>query len=124
MIVVFGPRFIRDRGDAIEVWPAYGKYAVRVELFGDQIEKIELINPTSGEVLAEEKQFFLFPAVHYVMPENQLQTALSQIRAELDERVSTLRTQGKLLEAQRLEPVLGELAPCGRPQRQHRQRVE
>ncbi|MEM1071990.1 MAG: excinuclease ABC subunit UvrB [Planctomycetota bacterium] len=92
----------RVRGDVIEVWPAYEKFAVRAELFGDEIERIELINPTSGEVLADESQFFLFPAVHYVMPEDQMQTALEQIRSELDERVMQLRHEGKLLEAQRL----------------------
>jgi excinuclease ABC subunit B len=92
----------RVRGDALDVWPAYEKYAVHIELFGDEIDRIELINPTSGEVLAEEKQFFLFPAVHYVMPENQLHEALANIRKELDTRVLELRSQGKLLEAQRL----------------------
>jgi excinuclease ABC subunit B len=92
----------RVRGDAMDIWPSYEKYAVHIELFGDEIDRIELINPTSGEVLAEEKQFFLFPAVHYVMPENQLHEALSNIRKELDARVLELRSQGKLLEAQRL----------------------
>jgi excinuclease ABC subunit B len=92
----------RVRGDAMDIWPAYEKYAVHIELFGDEIDRIELINPTSGEVLAEEKQFFLFPAVHYVMPENQLHDALAKIRQELEARVLELRSQGKLLEAQRL----------------------
>ncbi|MCE7975196.1 MAG: excinuclease ABC subunit UvrB [Leptolyngbya sp. PLA1] len=92
----------RVRGDSLEVWPAYEKYAVRVDLFGDEIERLELVNPTSGEVLAEERQFFLFPAVHYVMPEDQLHAALAAIRAELDARVLELRSKGRLLEAQRL----------------------
>ncbi len=92
----------RVRGDAIEVWPAYEKYAVRIEFFGSEIDRIELVNPTSAEVLAEEKQFFLFPAVHHVMPEDQMAAALSGIRSELDERVLKLRSEGKLLEAQRL----------------------
>lgn len=92
----------RVRGDSLDIWPAYEKFAVHVELFGDEIDRIELVNPTSGEVLAEEKQFFLFPAVHYVMPEEQLQTALAMIRQELDERVLQFRSEGKLLEAQRL----------------------
>ncbi|MEM1184894.1 MAG: excinuclease ABC subunit UvrB [Planctomycetota bacterium] len=92
----------RARGDAIEVWPAYEKFAVRIELFGDEIDRVELINPLTGELLAEERQFFLFPAVHYVMPEDQLQAAVDGIRAELDGRVLELRSQGKLLEAQRL----------------------
>lgn len=92
----------RVRGDALEIWPAYERFAVRIELFGDDIERVELINPTSGEVLAEERQFFLFPAVHYVTPEDQLREICAQIREELDARVLELRSQGKLLEAQRL----------------------
>ncbi len=92
----------RSRGDAIEVWPAYEKFAVRIELFGDEIDKIELINPTSGELLAEEHQYFLFPAVHYVMPEDRLNAVLDSIRQEMDARVMELRHEGKLLEAQRL----------------------
>ena len=92
----------RVRGDALEIWPAYEKFALRLELFGSDIDRLELINPTSGEVLAAERQFFLFPAIHYVTPEDQMARALSEIRAELDARVVELRTQGKLLEAQRL----------------------
>ena len=92
----------RVRGDAIEIHPAYERYAVRVELFGDDIERIELINPLTGELLATEKQFFLFPAVHYVMPETELKNITEQIRKDLDARVIQLRGEGKLLEAQRL----------------------
>jgi len=92
----------RVRGDAIEVWPAYERFAVRVELVGDQIDRVDLVNPTSGELLAEERQFFLFPAVHHVMPEAELEPIVQQIRTDLDARVLELRSQGKLLEAQRL----------------------
>ena len=92
----------RVRGDSFEVWPAYEKYAVRVDLFGDEIERVELVNPTSGEVLAEEKQFFLFPAVHHVTRDETLNGVIANIRKELDERVMVLRSEGKLLEAQRL----------------------
>ncbi|UCD75435.1 MAG: excinuclease ABC subunit UvrB [Phycisphaerales bacterium] len=92
----------RARGDVIEVYPAYEQYAVRIELFGDTVDRLELIHPVSGEVLASETQVFIFPAVHYVMPEDQLAEALAGIRAELDERVIQLRHEGKLLEAQRL----------------------
>ncbi|MEM1329860.1 MAG: excinuclease ABC subunit UvrB [Planctomycetota bacterium] len=94
--------YYRVRGDAVEIWPAYERFAVRVELFGDEIDRVDLVNPTSGELLAEERQFFLFPAVHYVMPEEQMQTATEQIRAELEERVAQMRSEGRLLEAQRL----------------------
>ena len=97
----------RVRGDFIEVWPAYEKFAVRVALFGDEIEKIEYIDPLTGELLgsgdeAQEKQYFLFPAVHYVTEEGTIEAILAQIRAELDARVLELRSEGKLLEAQRL----------------------
>jgi len=92
----------RVRGDTVDIYPAYEQYAVRIEMFGDTIEKLELIGPTSGEVLAEETMFFVFPAVHYVTKENSLEQSIANIRAELDARVLELRSQGKLLEAQRL----------------------
>ncbi|HMN42041.1 MAG TPA: excinuclease ABC subunit UvrB [Phycisphaerales bacterium] len=96
----------RVRGDAIEVWPAYEKFAIRVSLFGDEIERIEYIDPLTGELLggeeAQEKQVFLFPAVHYVTEEETLGGVIAAIRAELDTRVMELRAEGKLLEAQRL----------------------
>jgi excinuclease ABC subunit B len=92
----------RARGDVIEVHPAYEQYAIRIELFGDEVDRIDFIHATSGEVLAEESQAFIFPAVHYVLPEERLQAALAGIRTELDERVLQLRHEGKLLEAQRL----------------------
>jgi excinuclease ABC subunit B len=92
----------RVRGDVIEVYPAYEQYAIRIELFGDVVERLELIHPTSGEVLAEEMQVFIYPAVHYVMPQDRLAESLAGMRAELDERVMQLRGEGKLLEAQRL----------------------
>ncbi|MBX3408346.1 MAG: excinuclease ABC subunit UvrB [Phycisphaeraceae bacterium] len=92
----------RVRGDALDIWPAYEKFAVHLEFFGGEIERIDLINPVSGEVIAEERQFFLFPAVHYVMPEERLHAAIEEIRTELNARVLELRSQGKLIEAQRL----------------------
>ena len=92
----------RVRGDVTEIHPASEEYAVRVEFFGDEIESIQLINPTSGELLAEEKQTFIYPAVHYVVAPNQIERATASIREELDARVLQLRSEGKLLEAQRL----------------------
>ncbi|MEM1209016.1 MAG: excinuclease ABC subunit UvrB [Planctomycetota bacterium] len=92
----------RVRGDVVELQPAAEEYAIRVELFGDEIDSLALINPTSGELLADEKNVAIFPAVHYVMPENQLQQAIDGIKEELDHQVMKLRQQGKLLEAQRL----------------------
>ncbi len=93
----------RVRGDSLEVWPAYEKYAVRVDLFGDEIERLELVNPASGEVLAEERQFFLFPAVHYVMPGGSAaEGAGGDPRGAGCARDGAAAAQGKLLEAQRL----------------------
>ncbi|MFI4883539.1 MAG: helicase-related protein, partial [Phycisphaerales bacterium JB064] len=92
----------RARGDVIEVWPASERFAVRLDLFGDELDRLELINPTSGEVLAEEDTFHLFPAVHYVLPEEQLESICDDISRELDARVLELRSDGRLLEAQRL----------------------
>lgn len=92
----------RVRGDIIDLYPAYEQFAVRIEFFGDEVDSISLINPTSGEVLAEESTFHVFPAVHYVMPDDERNTILRSIREDLDARVLELRTEGKLLEAQRL----------------------
>jgi excinuclease ABC subunit B len=92
----------RVRGDVIEVFPAYEQYAIRIELFGDDVDRIELIHPLSGEVLAEETHVFIFPAVHYVMPQDRLEAAIASIRAELDARVEELNQQGNLLAAHRL----------------------
>lgn len=92
----------RVRGDVVEVYPAYEQYAIRIELFGDNVDRLEFIHPITGEVLAEETHVFIFPAVHYVMPHDQMKAALDRIRTELDARVLELRHHGKLLEAQRL----------------------
>ncbi|MHC4996512.1 MAG: helicase-related protein, partial [Planctomycetota bacterium] len=92
----------RVRGDVVEIFPAYEELAYRVELFGDEIDVLQTIDPTSGEVLANDAKLFIFPAVHYVMPEEQLEGAIGTIKEELDEAVMALRHKGKLLEAQRL----------------------
>jgi len=92
----------RVRGDVIELHPAYEEYAIRIELLGDVVERVSLIHPVSGEALAERDHVFIYPAVHYVMPEDNLERAIETIQRELDERVMQLRQEGKLLEAQRL----------------------
>ncbi len=92
----------RARGDFLEVYPAYEQFAIRIEFFGDVIERIELIHPISGETLATETSAFIFPAVHYVMPEEGLKRAADSIRTELSTRVDELKSEGKLLEAQRI----------------------
>ena len=92
----------RVRGDVMEIFPAYEQYGIRVEFFGDVIERIELIHPTSGETLATETDAFIFPAVHYVMPQDGLRRASLAIREELKSHVISLKNEGKLLEAQRI----------------------
>jgi excinuclease ABC subunit B len=92
----------RVRGDVVEVFPANEEFAYRVELFGNQIDTLAFIHATTGEILAQREQIFIYPAVHYVMPQDKVQAALASIRAELDERFLQLRHEGKLLEAQRL----------------------
>ncbi len=93
----------RVRGDVVELHPSYESYAIRVEFFGDEIEKISYINPISSEILAIEDQVFIYPAQHYVMPSDRIGAAIESIRAELDQRLGQLRGEGKLLEAQRLQ---------------------
>ena len=92
----------RVRGDVIEVHQAGDDFACRIELFGDVVDRIQLINPLTGELLAEENQLFIYPAVHYVMPEHKVEEAVASIEEELELRVLELRNHGKLLEAQRL----------------------
>ncbi len=92
----------RVRGDCIEIYPAYEQHAMRIDLFGDVVDSIQIFDPISGEVLADELRAFIFPAVHYVMPQEQKSSAIAAIREELDARILVLRSEGKLLEAQRL----------------------
>ena len=93
----------RVRGDVIELWPSYESFAVRIEMFGEEVEKISYINPVSADVLAEEYQLFVYPAGHYVMPADRIAAATENIKEELDQQLLNLRQQGKLLEAQRLQ---------------------
>jgi excinuclease ABC subunit B len=92
----------RVRGDTIEVHPAYEDMAVRIELFGDEVERIRRVDPLTGEVLAELDELTIFPATHYVTGEERLREAVHRIEAELQERLALFETEGKLLEAQRL----------------------
>ena len=93
----------RPRGDVIEVYPAYENQGLRIELFGDQVEKIILFDPISGEILDDKQDITIFPAKHFVMPEDRMQQAIEGIEQELEQRLAELKSQGKLLEAQRLE---------------------
>src|SRR3954471_16376566 len=92
----------RVRGDVVELHPSYEEFAYRIEFFGDEITGIDAINPLTGELLSSHDQVFIYPAVHYVMPEERVEGAVKAIREELDVQVMHLRGQGKLLEAQRL----------------------
>ncbi len=93
----------RVRGDVVDIVPAAGESAVRVEFFGDEIERLSRIDTLTGEVLSEPAECMIFPGSHFVTPEEKLKGALGQIRKELDERLEYFRQHGKLLEAQRLQ---------------------
>lgn len=94
----------RVRGDVVEIFPASrSEHAVRVELFGDEIERITEIDVLTGEILGERDHIAIFPASHFVTHEDKMKRALVNIERELEERLEELRGQGKLLEAQRLE---------------------
>jgi excinuclease ABC subunit B len=92
----------RVRGDTIEVIPVYEEFAVRIEMFGDQIERLMTLHPLTGEVLSEDDELYIFPATHYVAGPERMERAIAGIEAELEERLAELEQPGKLLEAQRL----------------------
>ncbi len=92
----------RVRGDTIEVFPAYEQRAVRIQLFGDDVERIVSVDPLTGEIVEELERFVLFPASHYVTSDARLRVAIEGIEAELAERLEVLERDNKLLEAQRL----------------------
>jgi excinuclease ABC subunit B len=94
---------IRSKGDIIDVWPVYDDTAVRIELFGDEIERISIIHPVSGKRITELDRTYIFPAKHYVRPKEELQAVLGDIRKELKERLNELTNQNKIVEAQRLQ---------------------
>ena len=92
----------RVRGDTIEIFPVYEELAVRVEMFGDEIERLYYLHPLTGEVIREVDEVFVFPASHYVAGPERMERAIARIEQELAERLAELEKQGKLLEAQRL----------------------
>jgi len=92
----------RVRGDSVEVWPSYEEFAYRLEFWGDEIERLSIIQPTSGEAVDSLEQVFIYPAKHFVLPEERIHNAVDEIRKELRERLELFKSQGKLLEAQRL----------------------
>jgi excinuclease ABC subunit B len=101
--VAFEQGTFRVRGDSIEIFPAYAEQAIRIELWGDEVERISKINPLTGDTIATLEQCAIYPAKHFVTERHKIERAVSLIRAELAERLAELKGAGKLLEAQRLE---------------------
>jgi len=93
----------RVRGDVLEIGPAYEDRLVRIELFGDEVEAIRYVDPTTGEILKSLEEINIYPAKHFVTPKERLEEAIQAIRLELRQRLDHLQEQGRLLEAQRLE---------------------
>ncbi|WP_320673772.1 excinuclease ABC subunit UvrB [Prochlorococcus sp. MIT 1341] len=93
----------RVKGDVLEIGPAYEDRLVRIELFGDEVEAIRYVDPTTGEILNSLDHISIYPAKHFVTPKDRLEEAIQLIRKELNERLDFLHSEGKLLEAQRLE---------------------
>ncbi|HET9944947.1 MAG TPA: excinuclease ABC subunit UvrB, partial [Actinomycetes bacterium] len=92
----------RVRGDTIEIFPVYEQLAVRIEMFGDEIERLMTLHPLTGEVVTEDQELYVFPATHYVAGPERMEKAITGIELELADRLDELERQGKLLEAQRL----------------------
>src|SRR5262245_16571227 len=92
----------RVRGDVVEVWPASEEYAFRIELFGDEVDALAIINPTTGDTLRPLEDLYIYPAKHFVTPDERIRQAVEGIQGELEERRAVLKQQGKLLEEQRL----------------------
>jgi excinuclease ABC subunit B len=92
----------RVRGDTVEIIPVYEELAIRIEFFGDEIEAIQTLHPLTGDVVRNETSIHLFPATHYVAGPERMEKAIASIEAELEERLATMESQNKLLEAQRL----------------------
>ncbi|MGZ4742951.1 MAG: excinuclease ABC subunit UvrB [Oryzihumus sp.] len=92
----------RVRGDTVEIIPVYEELAIRIEFFGDEIERIYTLHPLTGEIVREEQEMYVFPATHYVAGPERMERAIRGIELELEEQLATFEKQGKLLEAQRL----------------------
>src|SRR5687768_15213937 len=92
----------RVRGDVVEVRPASEEFGLRIELFGDEIDALAVINPLTGETLQAKDELYIYPAKHFVTPEDRIRDAVEGINQELEQRLGEFRAQGKLLEAQRL----------------------
>ena len=109
----------RVRGDTVEIIPVYEELAIRIEMFGDEIDSLAVLHPVTGNVIKEVDHVYLFPASHYVAGEERMKRAIASIEAELEERLEWFESQGKLLEAQRLRmrttydlEMLKEIGTC------------
>src|SRR5437762_9932343 len=91
----------RVRGDVVECWPAYEEFAYRIELWGDEIESLSIIEPVTGEEARRLHDAYIYPAKHFVLPQSRIDSAIDEIKRELDERLQFFRREGKLIEAQR-----------------------
>ena len=100
---VLGRATFRVRGDVLEIFPSYSEEAVRVEFFGDEVERIRRIDPLNGIALSELDYCAIYPAKHFVTPQERIRMAATQIRAELTERIAELRAADRIVEAQRLQ---------------------
>ena len=92
----------RVRGDTLEIFPVYEEHPIRVEFFGDEIERLMTLHPVTGEVLSEDQSLYVFPASHYVAGPERMERAITGIEEELEARIIELERGGQLLEAQRL----------------------
>ena len=101
--IAFTRGTFRVRGDTVEVFPVYEENPVRIEMFGDDIERMMTLHPLTGEILTQDQEMYVFPATHYVAGPERMSRAISEIQVELDERVVEFEKQGKLLEAQRIK---------------------
>lgn len=101
--VAFTRGTFRVRGDTIEVFPVYEEHPIRIEMFGDEIERIMTLHPLTGEIITDDSEQYIFPATHYVAGPERMSRAIGEIQLELEQRVSELEGQGKLLEAQRIK---------------------
>jgi len=101
--VAFTRGTFRVRGDTIEVYPVYEEHPVRIEMFGDEVERLMSLHPVTGEILTDDNEIYIFPASHYAAGPERMNRAISAIEAEVAIRVPELEQQGKLLEAQRLK---------------------
>lgn len=119
--IAFERNRFRVRGDTMEIWPVYtDSFAYRVEFFGDEIERISEINPLTGERMREVQHAAIYPASHYVTPKDKMQTAIQEIREEMEQRVAWFKENEKFVEAQRIEQrtrydmeMMEEIGFCG-----------